>query len=84
MAFHVAGIVQEFPSAPKDSFMVANLSYLESVTHAGGPNVIFARASGDHGQRRPQGHGRHRADGTKVDNIPSSPCRRPARSPPST
>ena len=26
--FHVVGIVQEFPSAPKDSFMVANLGYL--------------------------------------------------------
>jgi putative ABC transport system permease protein len=44
--FHVAGIVQEFPSAPKDSFMVANLGYLESVTHAGGPNVVFAKANG--------------------------------------
>jgi len=52
--FHVAGIVQEFPSAPKDSFMVANLSYLESVTHAGGPNVVFAKAS---------------SWGAKVDNI---------------
>jgi putative ABC transport system permease protein len=45
--FHVAGVVQEFPSAPKDSFMVANIGYLESVTHAGGPNVVFAKASGD-------------------------------------
>jgi putative ABC transport system permease protein len=44
--FHVAGVVQEFPSAPKDSFMVANLSYLESVTHAGGPNVVFAKVEG--------------------------------------
>ena len=30
--FHVVGIVQEFPSAPKDSFMVANLGYLEQLT----------------------------------------------------
>ena len=30
--FHVVGTVQEFPSAPRDSFMVANLSYLESAT----------------------------------------------------
>jgi putative ABC transport system permease protein len=44
--FHVAGIVQEFPSAPKDSFMVANIAYLESATHAGGPNVVFAKVSG--------------------------------------
>jgi putative ABC transport system permease protein len=43
--FHVAGVVQEFPSAPRDSFMVANLRYVESVTHDGGPNVVFARAA---------------------------------------
>jgi putative ABC transport system permease protein len=45
--FHVVGIVQEFPSAPKDSFMVTNLSYLRAVTHNPGPNVVFVRASGD-------------------------------------
>jgi putative ABC transport system permease protein len=43
--FHVVGIVQEFPSAPRDSFMVANLSYLSHADHAGGPNVVFASAS---------------------------------------
>ena len=45
--FHVVGIVQEFPSAPKDSFMVANLAYLHQVTHDQGPNVVFVRAAGD-------------------------------------
>jgi putative ABC transport system permease protein len=45
--FHVAGTVQEFPSAPKDSFMVANLTYLSGVTHDGGPNVVLARTNGD-------------------------------------
>src|SRR3954452_7097265 len=45
--FHVVGIVQEFPSAPKDSFMVANLAYLQRVTHDPGPNVLFVRARGD-------------------------------------
>lgn len=45
--FHVAGVVQEFPSAPKDSFMVANLVYLQEVAHDSGPNVTFARTSGD-------------------------------------
>ncbi len=44
--FRVAGVVQEFPSAPKDSFMVANLRYLERVSRSPGPNVVFARASG--------------------------------------
>jgi len=45
--FHVVGVVQEFPSAPRDSFMVANLAYLESRTHDGGPNVLFVKAHGD-------------------------------------
>ncbi len=45
--FHVAGIVREFPSAPHDSFMVAELGYLTAVTGEPGPNVVFARASGD-------------------------------------
>ncbi|HLB19524.1 MAG TPA: ABC transporter permease [Gaiellaceae bacterium] len=45
--FHVAGIVQEFPSAPRDSFMVANLAYLLASTHDPGPNVVFAKTHGD-------------------------------------
>lgn len=45
--FHVAGIVQEFPSAPKDSFMVANLRYLQRAARDGGPNVVFVRTTGD-------------------------------------
>src|SRR4029077_12981346 len=45
--FHVVGIVQEFPAAPRDSFMVANLPYLEHVTHGPGPNLVLVRANGD-------------------------------------
>jgi putative ABC transport system permease protein len=45
--FHVVGIVQEFPSAPRDSFMVANRSYVLAATHDPGPNVIFAKATGN-------------------------------------
>jgi putative ABC transport system permease protein len=45
--FHVAGVVQEFPAAPRDSFMVANRSYLERFTYDRGPNVIFARVPGN-------------------------------------
>jgi putative ABC transport system permease protein len=37
--FHVVGIVKEFPTAPKDSFLVANLPYILSVSHVAGPNV---------------------------------------------
>jgi len=45
--FHVAGVVQEFPSAPRDSFMVANRDYLQGLTNDRGPNVIFARVPGN-------------------------------------
>ncbi len=43
--FHVIGIVQEFPSAPRDSFMVTNLAYLHSVTRDRGANVVFVKTS---------------------------------------
>jgi putative ABC transport system permease protein len=45
--FHVVGVVQEFPSAPKDSFMVTNEAYLGAASHSGGPNVVFAKTSAD-------------------------------------
>lgn len=45
--FHVVGVVSEFPTAPKDSFLIANLPYVLVATHASGPNVLLAAASGD-------------------------------------
>jgi putative ABC transport system permease protein len=45
--FHIAGVVQEFPSAPRDSFMVGNLGYVTKVTHGSGPNAVFAKVHGD-------------------------------------
>jgi putative ABC transport system permease protein len=73
--FHVAGIVQEFPSAPKDSFMVSNLGYLESVTHAGGPNVVFAKANGEPPAVAHRVAAATSAAGTKVDNITDQSAR---------
>jgi putative ABC transport system permease protein len=66
--FHVVGTVQEFPSAPRDSFMVANLSYLQAADHAGGPNVVFARA-GDPRATSQRVAAATRADGAVVRNI---------------
>ncbi|MBA3808441.1 MAG: ABC transporter permease [Solirubrobacterales bacterium] len=73
--FHVAGIVQEFPSAPKDSFMVANVGYLESVTHAGGANVVFAKVSGPPATVARRIAQATASTGTKVDNITSQSAR---------
>ncbi|HUE26035.1 MAG TPA: FtsX-like permease family protein, partial [Solirubrobacteraceae bacterium] len=66
--FHVIGVVQEFPSAPRDSFMVANLSYLSAADHAGGPNIVFAKAS-DPPATAARVAAATRADGTIVKDI---------------
>jgi putative ABC transport system permease protein len=66
--FHVVGIVQEFPSAPRDSFMVANLAYLQEADHSGGPNVVFAKA-GDPPAAARRVAAATKADGTMVKSI---------------
>ncbi|HZR91541.1 MAG TPA: FtsX-like permease family protein [Gaiellaceae bacterium] len=68
-SFHVVGVVQEFPSAPKDSFMVANLGYLRRVTHDPGPNVVFVRASGDPVALARSVAVATRTSGVRVENI---------------
>lgn len=67
--FHVVGTVQEFPSAPRDSFMVANLSYLESASHAPGPNVVFAKTSGDPRAVAQQVAAATQGYGAQVENL---------------
>ena len=67
--FHVVGVVQEFPSAPKDSFMVTNLAYLQAASHGTGPNIVFAKASGDPTALAKRVASATKSDGTKVENI---------------
>jgi putative ABC transport system permease protein len=67
--FHVVGIVQEFPSAPKDSFMVTNLNYLEQVTNGTGPNVVFAKAPNNPAAVAHRVAAATGTDGTQVKNI---------------
>jgi putative ABC transport system permease protein len=66
--FHVMGVVQEFPSAPRDSFMVANLGYLQTADRAGGPNEVFAKTSDPAGTAAAVAQAT-RSDGTIVKNI---------------
>ena len=67
--FHVAGIVQEFPAAPKDSFMVANLSYILEATHDPGPNVVFGQTNGNPSHVANAVEKRVTAKGAIVKNI---------------
>ena len=66
--FHVAGVVQEFPAAPRDSFMVANLAYLRLADHAGGPNMLFVR-TGSPAHAAAAIAARTRQDGVIVKSI---------------
>jgi putative ABC transport system permease protein len=45
--FRFIGVAREFPTAPKDSFLVANASYIASKTSAGAAEVVLLRTSGD-------------------------------------
>jgi putative ABC transport system permease protein len=67
--FRVVGVVQEFPSAPRDSFMVANLAYLEAAGHGLGPNVVFAKAAGDPVPVARRVAATTARDGTRVSDI---------------
>jgi putative ABC transport system permease protein len=43
VVFQYVGIVREFPTAPHDSFVVANASYVAQQTHLGSPQDILIR-----------------------------------------
>lgn len=42
--FHVVGVVKEFPTAPRDSFLVANASYVAAQTANAGAEIVLIRA----------------------------------------
>jgi putative ABC transport system permease protein len=44
--FHYAGIVREFPTAPRDSFFIANASYVARATGSPAYQVMLIRTSG--------------------------------------
>lgn len=46
ITFRYAGVVTEFPTAPKDSFLVANADYLAAHTGAPAPNVFLVDTGG--------------------------------------
>ena len=48
MPFHYAGVVKEFPTAPSDSFIVANASYVATATHAGPAGTLLVDTGGRH------------------------------------
>ncbi|MFJ5029478.1 FtsX-like permease family protein [Streptomyces sp. NPDC088560] len=49
--FHYAGIVKEFPTAPKDSFFVANASYITQATGSDAVGAFLLDTGGTHQQQ---------------------------------
>ncbi len=45
--FRFIGIVREFPTAPKDSFLVANAGYVAQQTGIGAAEIVLMHATGD-------------------------------------
>jgi putative ABC transport system permease protein len=47
VAFRFIGVVREFPTAPKDSFLVANAEYIAKATGSSAAEIVLLRTSGD-------------------------------------
>lgn len=45
--FHFLGVVREFPTAPKDSFLIANASYIAQQTGSDAAEIVLMRANGN-------------------------------------
>ncbi|MBX5198556.1 FtsX-like permease family protein [Rhizobium sp. NZLR10] len=45
--FHIVGVVREFPTAPRDSFLVANAAYIAQQTGSAGSEIVLIRSNGD-------------------------------------
>jgi putative ABC transport system permease protein len=51
VTFHYVGIVKEFPTAPRDSFLVANAAYVGAATHDTSPSTYLIDTGGTSPQR---------------------------------
>lgn len=45
--FHIVGVAHEFPTAPKDSFLVANAAYIGRKTGTAASEIVLIRSDGD-------------------------------------
>ena len=45
--FHFIGVVREFPTAPKDSFLIANAGYIAQQTGVPAAEIVLLRTNGD-------------------------------------
>jgi putative ABC transport system permease protein len=47
VTFHFLGVVREFPTAPKDSFLIANASYIAQQTGSSAAEIVLLHTNGN-------------------------------------
>jgi putative ABC transport system permease protein len=70
--FRFVGIVREFPTAPKDSFIVANSGYIAKQTGTNAQETVLMRASGSPSKLAAEASKVARPIGAKVTRIGST------------
>jgi putative ABC transport system permease protein len=71
--FHFLGVVREFPTAPKDSFLIANASYIAQQTGNGSAETVLMRANGNPADLAAQArHALSSLPGARVTDIGST------------
>jgi putative ABC transport system permease protein len=71
--FHFIGVVREFPTAPKDSFLIVNRSYLAQQSGTNAAEIVLMRTTGNPADVAGQAKGVVRSlPGVKVTDIGST------------
>lgn len=70
--FHFLGIVREFPTAPKDSFLVANADYISQMSGNSGSEIVLMRSSNSPQELAKNVREIVGSDGGKVSDIGSA------------
>ncbi|MDT0454781.1 FtsX-like permease family protein [Streptomyces sp. DSM 41527] len=72
ISFHFEGVVKEFPTAPKDSFLVANAAYIARTTGSGAAGTLLTDTGGT-GQRHVAARVKHvLGPSAHVTDLPTS------------
>lgn len=67
--FHFIGVVREFPTAPTDSFLVANKDYISKMTGSDVSEIVLMRAAGNPDELAGQAGNALGSLGAKVTDI---------------
>ena len=70
--FHFLGVVREFPTAPKDSFLVANAGYIAQMTHNTGYELTLVKTAANPAETAGKITAVLNSSGVKVSDLTST------------